>query len=98
VAPSDAEGSKRYGRTREGSWRYAYACTDSGDAEFVTTWHAPANATTDEKRRRHSRDDENLDAKSGGRPSRFGGNATHDEPGRWAGWPWGIGWRNTKYE
>jgi hypothetical protein len=67
-------------------------------SECATAWHAPTDATTNEEWRGNSRNDENFNAKSGWGSNGLGGNATHDEPGRWFGRSRGIGWRNAKYE
>jgi hypothetical protein len=68
-----------------------------GIPEFATPWHAPTDATTNEKRRWHSRNDENFNAKSGRRPNGRRRNATNDGPGRGTGRPGGIGWRDAEY-
>lgn len=67
-------------------------------SEFAAAWHAPTDATTNEEWRGNSRNDENLNAKSGWRPSGPRRNAAHDGPGRWFRGPRGIGWRHAKYE
>ena len=65
--------------------------------ECASPWHAPTDATTDERWRWHSRNDENFNAKSGRRPNGHGGDATDDESGWGPGGPWRTGRRDAKH-
>ena len=66
-------------------------------SELATTWYASTDATTNEEWRWHSRNDEDIDAKSRWRRHGHGGNATHDGSNGWSRWSRGIGRRNAKY-